>query len=212
MRKNLLITFSFLSLSAAFGGNIVLNPGFETGDFTSWTVLNVGWGINGTSHTGNFAAVTGCANDPCINGTSGQIASISQVLTTTPSGIYTLSFWFNPGSSSTNFTGTIELEAFWGGTPVIDLVLVGTGGIAATPAILTPTTPGFGYNQYTVTGLVAGGSSTTLEFRGRQDPGNLFLDDISVNAGGSAPEPGTMLLGACGLLGLGLWKRRAARA
>ena len=213
MHKKLFIIFSLLSLSTAFGGNIVLNPGFETGDFSSWTVLNVGWGISGTPHTGTFATYTGCVGDQCINGDSTQIASLSQVLTTTTGGIYTLSFWFDPAESDTNFGGTVELEAFWNGTPVIDLVLLGTGGgIAATPAILTPTTPGFGYNQYVVTGLVAGGPTTTLEFRGRQDPSFLNLDDISVDASSGAPEPGTMLLGACGLLGLGLWKRRATRA
>jgi hypothetical protein len=132
-------------------------------------------------------------------------------LNTTPGGIYTLSFWFDPGQPDTNFSGTVELEAFWGGTPVIDLVLVGTLAPGPGPAV-TPTTPGFGYNQYVVTGLVAGGSTTTLEFRGRQDPAGLSLDDISVDTSSAAPEPSTMLLGACGLLGLGLWKRRAARA
>src|SRR5579862_1492121 len=46
---------TFAALSMANAQNILVNPGFETGDLTGWTTD--GFGPNGAAHTGSFSAV-----------------------------------------------------------------------------------------------------------------------------------------------------------
>src|SRR5690349_2024952 len=92
--------------SAAMAGNIVANPGFETGDFTSWTT-NSGWDIIGTGgtagvfpHTGSFFANTGCVGTTCIQADSSgspDAAWFYQDLATVPGTLYDLTFYFAPG-------------------------------------------------------------------------------------------------------------------
>src|SRR5215470_14758930 len=81
---------SFLPLRAA---NIVLNPGFETGDFTSWTVVPAAdnatdLDTRGTPNTGDFAAEFGST-------TVGEFDTISQTLATIAGQTYTFSFFLS---------------------------------------------------------------------------------------------------------------------
>lgn len=216
--------FRFLALalaSTAFGGSIVINGDFETGDFTGWTtsVIDTGpaWYINLTPHTGSYAAATACVGNSCIYGTTAQQAALWQTLPTITGDSYTLSFWYNPGYAGSS--GQVEeLLVQWGGTGVIDLVQFGSGGgatqgLQAQALQLTPTTPGIGYNQYIVTGLTATSTSTVLNFLGRQDPSVDNLDDIIVtDTTGTVPEPASYLLAAAGLLALGAAKFRTRGA
>jgi hypothetical protein len=203
----------FLSLTAAFGGSIVVNGGFESSptinSFTGWTIntnADHHWRRDSNANSGLLAASTGCVGDACINGTANQMNSLSQVLSTDAGATYTLTFWYDPGSV-TFPTDVSELDVLWSGALVERLLLTGSSG----PVILAASeiTPNSGYNQYTVSGLTATGTSTTLTFLARQDPAQSFLDDVAVVAspGSTAPEPGSLLLAAGGLLGLGLFKR-----
>jgi hypothetical protein len=178
--------------------NLVQNGSFSSGDFTSWS--NYVWGVGSAGtfglqpDTGNtHFAYTGCIGTWCM--TPGG-AYISQTLTTTPGQTYDLSF------SLSNYGGPPnEISAHWGITQVFDLPnwAANTTWGASTPS----------YNDYTVTGLVATGTSTTLTFNGRQDPGYVALDNISV-VNAPVPEPTTyaMLLAGLGLIGFVAYRRK----
>jgi hypothetical protein len=165
-------------------GNLVLNCGFETGDFTGWALTgNVGYtGVTGSyANSGNFGAYFGAV---------GSDGYLSQTLLTTVAGTVNLSFYVeNTGDPANDFT------VFWNGTDVgPDLVNVGI----------------FSYTQYSY--LLTSVGSDTLQFNIRQDPRVWGLDDIVVTQlTGSIPEPGTigMLFGGLGLIVAGLRRRRA---
>jgi PEP-CTERM motif len=187
------------SASVALGGNIVLNSNFGTGDFTDWTAngdssfpWGVGSGSGAFSGDTNYAS-TGCVGAQCIDGTTDQLGSLSQMLTTTVGGDYTLSFEF-----STQGEGTPnELQVLWDGTTVLDLGPGGTLGPIST------------YTLFSVPDLIGTGSDT-LTFLGRQDPGFDALDNVCVSSDSSCasvsgvPEPASaslLLAGLAGLLG-----------
>ena len=62
--------------------------------------------------------------------------------------------------------------------------------------ILNPAVPDDVYFQYSVSNLLATTSTTRLKFFGRDDPGILGVDDISV----STSEPSTLLMISAALL------------
>jgi hypothetical protein len=175
----------------AHAGNIVMNGGFETGDFTDWTVnssANFPWEVDtvGSSHgipfDGSFFASNACVGPTCITGTPSQQDSLSQNLTTTVGDSYTLDFWFGTSGNG----NPMELQALFGGAIVEDILNIGPSP----------------YTEYTISGLVATSTTTQLEFLGRQDPEWDELDAISVTdttPAGSAPEPASFALGLSGL-------------
>jgi len=178
--------------SFSWAANIVVNPGFESGDLTGWTVNNsadLPWivqgpgGRGGNPFDGGFYANTGCVGAQCITGTTSQQASLSQLLNTTAGQTYSLSFWF----STDNNGAPNELDVLWNGASILDL---GPGGTLGSISSFT---------QFTVGGLLGTGSDT-LTFLGRQDPAYNALDDVCVSTGSvcavssSSPEPSSILL------------------
>jgi PEP-CTERM motif len=176
-----------LALTLALGNagparaiNIVTNGGFETGDFTGWTLSGntfltlVDCGtIVVSPHTGECAAALGAL---------GSDNALSQTILTVPGGTYLLSFWEASDGFTPNF-----FQANWDGSPVLGAV----------------DDSAHGYINYTFP-LVASTTSTTLEFLSQNDNGFLGLDDVSVAAvGGEAvPEPASLTLLGLGLVGL----------
>jgi len=147
------------------GINIVSNGGFETGDFSGWTLLendgsvfvDDGYNLGNPPHSGNYVANFG---------TEGALDYISQTLTTTPGTTYLLSFWLDsPDGATPN-----ELQVSWDGNTVFDETDI--------PAI------GWTNIQLLVT---AAETSTVLKFGGQDDPGYLGLDDVSVVSTTAAP-------------------------
>lgn len=189
-----LVISPLVFLTPASADNIVLNPGFETGSFADWTVNTASsnpWEVDSDSpFEGTFFASTGCVGAPCISGTADQMATLSQDLATTAATTYTLSF-----ELAANEGPPGELQVLWDGSLVLDLGPGGTLGLIP-------------YTLETVLNLTASSSSTQLEFVGRQDPGVLALDNVDVEAAGSAtaPEPASVLLLA--LAGPVLYYRR----
>jgi Ca2+-binding RTX toxin-like protein len=147
-----------------FAINLVQNPGFETGDFTNWTLSgNTGFTSVTTDkpHSGSYAAHLGPI------GSLGFITQ-SQQVSTIAGGQYTFSWWLandDPGTPS-------EFVASWNGTTVLDQVDV----------------PPQAYKLYSYT-VNATSASTPLQFGFRQDPAWLDLDDVSVTFIGMTNTP-----------------------
>jgi len=230
-RFSAILVLSFAAGASAFAGNIVQNPGFETGDFTSWvvnrfTVSSSAGGVNPNS--GNFFANSGCVGTGCISTHEDEDASwIYQDLATTPGSTYTLTFFFAPGSLGDGEGGLqfasirpfdltgIELQVLWGdsATPLVASA-PGTCDTAATNCVFdtTDTTNGTNYGMIQVLNLMATSTSMRLQFLGEQDPAQLGLDDISVTPDdAAAPEPAAFALMGSGLAALGYLARRNVR-
>jgi hypothetical protein len=165
--------------------NLVVNGGFETGDFTGWTV-NDPSGFSGVgsdpgfAHSGTHYAFLGA------NPNTGMLTQAQNLMTTTGT-VYTLSFFLaNDVTVNQNLSPTNFFEVKWNGAPIFSL----TNQAA------------FDYTQITFA-LLATGPSTGLEFDYQH--GNDFwrLDDVSVNAG--VPEAAsTLWLALPVFAGLGL--------
>jgi hypothetical protein len=173
-RARIIIASVLLSLGtlSPAGANIVLNGGFEAGADSSWTTTNVigDWVITEYApgaHSGHYVAVTGCVVFVCVFNNF-----LTQDLATVPGQQYSLGFWafVTPGIPN-------ELRAYWAGDEVFSV-----SGLNET------------YTHYVIEGLAATSDITELRFSGRDAPGALFLDDVSVLPLNAVAEPSSWLL------------------
>ena len=99
--------------------NIVVNGGFETGDFTGWTLGgNTDFVLTIQDpdyvHSGNWAAALGSDLTP---------GTLSQDLATTPGTLYVLSFWLYGNGATPN-----EFAVSVGGNTLFDMVDLNLSG------------------------------------------------------------------------------------
>ena len=161
--------------------NKLVNGGFETGDFSGWTIGGNPNGItvqNGCQHAGSNCAELGSV---------GSNGSLSQTFTDTPGQVFTVSYWLlNNGGTPSDF------QVFFNGATLYD---------QSNPAA-------FPYTQFVFN--VTGTGSDQLTFAARNDPAYFYLDDASVTLS-TTPEPGSLALLGTGMLALVPAARRKLR-
>jgi hypothetical protein len=164
-----------------------MNCGFETGDFTDWTLTGNLGDISiagGTyAHSGTYAAQFGAVGSPTF---------LTQDLSTVLGDTYNLAFFLENDLTCT--AGACEFNVSWNGTQIY----------------LSGTPTNFGYTEFTFSGLAATSSSTALQFSFQQNPSYYQFDDVVVTTSAitHTPEPGVLLLLSISLLGLAAlaWK------
>jgi hypothetical protein len=173
--------------------DLIVNGGFETGDFSGWTVnagatfvTTGGYGGVSAAHGGRYYAAMGNV------GGLGTITQ-SQTIATTAGQQYDLNYWLSSDGDVPN-----EFKVAWDGVTLYDSTNI----------------PRMGWTNFDFT--VTGTGSDTLTFYERNDPGYLGLDDVTLNplAANPVPEPASCTLlgiGAVGLFGYA-WRRRTRAA
>ena len=183
-------TAAAFSVAYPAKANLITNGGFETGDFSGWTVsatdndmVVVGSVPLIPPHSGNFQALAGVG-----------INSITQNVATTPGSFYVIRFW-------------LAAKIF---AAVDGAFSVSWGALSVTSGLTPPGIHPYTEFMFTVPAL---SPTTALEFQ-FSDPNitsnTYYLDDISVNpAGVGVPDGGsTVSLLGCALLGLVALRRK----
>lgn len=175
--------FSFQVATAR--AELVTNGGFESGDFSGWTLSNVSFTsvtLISTSypvHSGSYSARLGSVYSD---------GYLSQNIATVAGEQYTVSFWLaSTGNIGNHFSVSL------GGTTLFDQMNI----------------PGQDYTEYSYT-VTADSNNALLTLASRDDVNFLRLDDVSVvsaNAS-SVPEPGAVWFLGSGLISLIGLRRR----
>lgn len=163
--------------------NLVTDPGFESCTMTFSPPP--GWSVT--------SANTGCGMNPhsgiWSDDFAGAVSTLSQSIPTTSGVTYDFSFWLrNPDLTTNDFT------ASFGPDEVLHLI--------------NATDVGYAFKDFTV---MAAAVSTTITFTASTDGSNWNLDDVSVTAVPTVPEPASLTVLVTGLLGLAALRRRHAR-
>lgn len=183
------IAIALMVSSRLLSANLIVNPGFETGDFTGWTVspaasLSSIAVVSGNAHSGTYAASFGA--------TGVELDVISQTIATTPGTRYNLSFWLEIVNRNNEF------QVSFGSVTLLHLIDTGS--------VNNPR-----YRQFRFSPR-ATGSSTTLGFAGLNPPSFTYLDDVSVIPSSSVSDSGsTAMLSSVTALALFVARRRFRR-
>ncbi len=141
---------------------LVLNGGFETGDFTSWTLSGTGYPANFVDNGSYWTIAPHSGGYLALLGEAGGLAYLSQTLPTTAGQAYLLSCWLN----SSDGLAPSEFRLSWNGTTYFDQTSI--------PAFASP---GWTNLLFIVT---ATAPNTVLQFGAEDDNSYLGLDDVSV--------------------------------
>jgi hypothetical protein len=187
-------SFASPSLCDAVTGNLVMNCGFETGDFTDWTPT----GTVGP----NFEVNSNLPNSGGDDARFGDVTFdyIDQTFATTMNDIYNVSFYVNT-SANGGVSSSGQFVANWNGTNFLTIPGPNTGSLN-----------GQGYEYYSFA-IKATSSNTDLQFGAFTADSYYHLDDVVVTVAGSpVPEPASTSFAVAGLFGILLIGRRYAKA
>jgi hypothetical protein len=168
-----LATLSVQLVTGVVSVGIIQNGGFETGDFTAWTLAGNGYdGTNLYDGVVNASSLTDGSGPNFIHsGTYGaflgdtNLATLSQSFQTVPGQNYLLSFWLaNPATGAGQ-----QFSVGWI-----------TNSPAANQIYFITNPPVLAWTNITFV-VTATGTNTTLQFGAQNPPDGFGLDDVSVD-------------------------------
>ena len=187
---------AFFGAQNSFADQLVTNGGFETGDFTGWTVT-------GTATSSAFASeFYGVDTMDAASGTYGaylgsefSTLTLSQSLAVQPAHYYTVSFSLAQLSApQTGFTNSFQV--LMGGQTVFS----------------ETNAPVSAYTNFSFTTSTSPSAATSqmLQLVSENDLGFFSLDNVSLSTGAATPEPASLLLIAPALAFFALRRRKIA--
>jgi hypothetical protein len=153
------------------GGQLLGNPGFETGTATPWVASS---GIVSNSST---EPPHGGSWDAWLNGYGTTHTDTMSQAVTLPAGCstYSLSFWLHVDTAETSTTSSYDTLAVQ--------ILNSSGTVLATPATYSNLDHNTGYTQHTLNLATYKGQSITVKFTGAEDytqQTSFVLDDTAL--------------------------------
>jgi hypothetical protein len=184
--KSIILAAAFaVGLSSSASADLVTNGGFETGDFTGWTVNTTDFSFvgvdNNAPHSGTYGAYVGSLDN----------TTISQSIATVAGQTYTVSFWLMAESDLFGAATPNSFSASFGGVTLLSL----------------QDAQAFDYKFYTFD-VTASQNGSLLSFVGNDAPAFLDLDDVSVSVTAAVPEPTTWAMLLLGFAGVGFMTYR----
>jgi hypothetical protein len=185
-RKTALAAVLALISAGPAKADLVVNGGFETGDFTGWTVNGLGVHVEASGGRGGYAPHTG--NFYAALGTFGGLGTLSQTFADTAGQPLTISLWLASNGGLPN-----EFDVEFNGVTLFNQDNIPTQGY-----------------RNLVFDVIATGRDRLL-ISERDDPDFLALDEVSANSATPASEPVSASLLGTALLSLVFTRRLAIR-
>jgi hypothetical protein len=180
--KQILVCVLFLGASRAFSQELVVNGGFETGDFSGWIATPASSGSS--FYVDQYHLPNSGSYSSIFSATSFLDDRIKQTLATSAGQQYTVSLWIRDVVDPHN-----RLAVFWEGNYIIQQSPTNTNGQWV-------------HLTQTVTATANG---SILELGGYDIEGYISIDDISVKP---VPEPTTLITISAGVIALLRRRRR----